>query len=496
MPHHRTTRLAIDYQQALHAGLTGILAPWVSGRGRGLAPYARPAYRLNMMWRRLVIKARSATYGFRESLFVLPLLIVLGGVVTAELAGAMDQAGITESAPFMFTMSSNAAIWLLSIVGGATITTAGVVFSLTVVSLQLASSQFSPRVMRSFVRDRLSQSVVGVLIATFVYCVLVLRNINGPPQDPAPRLSLTLAVVLTMLTVVLIIAHLNHLAHRLQVGEVVRAISGEGAQVVQTILSRSATETAAEECSAPEGSGHTVYARCDGWVSQAHSRDILSAVPAGTTVRLDTRTGAYIHEGEALLTLWPSPARPQAVARRLKRMVQISDTRTMQDDVDFAFRQLADVGLRALSAAINDPNTAVEVVLRIGSLLRRLLSSDLPPQAVSGPGGRLLLRPWELDRTEYIAHAFDQLRHAAPRQPQVAAAMIRTLQMLIDFAGERGHEELLDPLNDQIRMLMDGLETVPELNEDDLRRLKDIAFNKTDPAEHTTRPTPKSPAAL
>src|SRR5690606_21383670 len=120
------------------------------------------------------------------------------------------------------------ASWLLSTLAGAMITTAGVVFSLTVVSLQLASGQFSPRVMRSFVRDRLSQVVIGLLVATFVFCVLTLRHVSADPAEPAPSLTLTFAVLLAVTTVLLIIAHLNHLAGRLQVGEVVRAILEEG----------------------------------------------------------------------------------------------------------------------------------------------------------------------------------------------------------------------------------------------------------------------------
>lgn len=103
---------------------------------------------------------------------------------------------------------------------------------MTVVSLQLASSQFSPRVMRSFIRDRASQTVIGVLVATFVYCVLTLRHIGADDAAPAPTLSTTLAVVLAVSTVVLIIAYLNRLAHGLQVGEVVRSIASEAEKVI------------------------------------------------------------------------------------------------------------------------------------------------------------------------------------------------------------------------------------------------------------------------
>ncbi|MDQ3763618.1 MAG: DUF2254 domain-containing protein [Actinomycetota bacterium] len=176
----------------------------------------------------------AVVYRFRESLFLLPATIVLGGVGLAEIAGALDRAvGPRSAVRGTVEMNSNAATWLLSTVAGATITTAGVVFSLTVVSLQLASSQFSPRVMRSFVRDRLSQVVIGLLVATFAYSVLTLRHISAESTAPAPKISLTVAVALTMVTVFLIVAHLDRLARRLQGGEVVRSIFREGEEVLE-----------------------------------------------------------------------------------------------------------------------------------------------------------------------------------------------------------------------------------------------------------------------
>jgi uncharacterized membrane protein len=178
-------------------------------------------------------------------------------------------------------------------------------------------------------------------------------------------------------------------------------------------------------------------------------------------MRLDTRTGAYVHAGEPLLTVWPAPADADAVARRLAATVLIADVRTMQCDVDFALRQLVDIGLRALSAAINDPTTAVEVTLRIGSLLRRLLVAAAPADAVAGPGGRLLLRPWQLSGAELIAHGFDQLRHAATAQPQVAAALLRVQRMLIAHVGTAGRPEHVPALRRQIDLLLDALRTTP-----------------------------------
>ena len=135
------------------------------------------AGRGGVSWR---LRLAALRYRFEESLFLYPAIIMLGGIVLAIIATSVDHTlGYDTHVPFTLEMSSNAATWLLATVAGAMITTVGVVFSLTVVSLQLASSQFSPRVMRSFIRDRLSQRVIGLLVATFFYCVLALPSVSG-----------------------------------------------------------------------------------------------------------------------------------------------------------------------------------------------------------------------------------------------------------------------------------------------------------------------------
>jgi uncharacterized membrane protein len=436
------------------------------------------------------LRVAAALYRFRESLFFLPAIIVLVGGGLAEATAAADRAlGADRAIPLTLAINSNAATWLLSTVAGAMITTAGVVFSLTVVSLQLASSQFSPRVMRSFIRDRLSQVVIGLLIATFVFSVLTIRHIGGEPAAPAPRISLTVACALTVATVLLIVAHLDHLARGLQVGEVVRSISGEGEQVIDAMVQGSRDEHRGPDIVPPDhGTGLVVSAPRDGWVTQAPSDRMLEAVPPGTTVRFETRNGAYIHEGEPLVTVRPVPDDADAVQDRLAATVLVADTRTMQEDVDFAIRQLVDIGLRALSSAVNDPTTAVEVTLRLGSLLRKLFVSELPPTTVAGPEGRFLLRPWDLSYEEYIAHAFDQLRQAAPAQSQVVAALVRVLRMLAVHADSSGRAELVPVLRSQIDRLLDGVEIDGGLHPEDLTRLQAIAHDPIDPADHSRRP--------
>ena len=198
---------------------------------------------------------------------------------------------------------------------------------------------------------------------------------------------------------------------------------------------------------------------------------------------METRVGAYIHADEPLLTAWPPPA--EHSRRQLSSAIEVSEARTMQQDVDFAIRQLVDIGLRALSTAINDPTTAVEVTLRLGSLLRQVLITPLAPPALGDSQGRRIVRPWHLDHDEYVAHAFDQLRQTAPSQPHVVAALLRVLRMLIAHVEAAGHPERAPALRRQMQLLLDALRTTPGLHPEDLERLQALTASETDPADHS-----------
>lgn len=431
----------------------------------------------NMSWR---LRWAAVRYRYKESLFTYPTLLMLTGVVLAVITTRLDDVlGHATDLPLTLSMSSNAAMWLLSTVAGAMITTVGVVFSLTVVSLQLASDQFSPRVMRTFIRDRLSQRVIGLLVATFVYCVLVLPNVSGEATDPAPQISVTVAMILTVITVVGILAHLNHLAHGLQVGNVANEIVEEGLRV------------AGERESTPDGlstidpadfhdvprDARVIPAQRSGWVAQVDIDHLFRSIPPGTTVRMETRIGAFIHSGEPLLRVWPAPGEG---APDLGRAVEISDSRAMLQDTDFAIRQLVDIGLRALDS--DDPTTTIEITLRLGTLLRTVLTTPLAPEALQDDEDRTVVQPWNLSHGEYIDHAFDQLRLASGEQPEVIATLLRVLRMLIDYLHEE-HADLIPTLERQSRLILESLPT--DIHPEDLARLRALASNKSDPADHS-----------
>jgi uncharacterized membrane protein len=168
--------------------------------------------------------------------------------------------------------------------------------------------------------------------------------------------------------------------------------------------------------------------------------------------------GGYLVRGEPLATIWPRPdaATTARVARHLAEAMIISYGRTMQQDVDFGLRQLNDIGLRALSPAVNDPTTAIEVVLRVASVLRPLIISELPPQCVRDEQGRVLLTPWDLDHGEYVRHAFEQTRTYGASHPQVMLAVVRAIVMLRAVARDVGRPDAVEALDRELELAVDA----------------------------------------
>lgn len=401
----------------------------------------------------LELRFRAFAERQRASLLLIPLLMLLGTVLIYVFTSWLDNRYDTGSWPLVLRLSSGAAVSLLGTIAGATITTAGVVFSLLVVSLQLASGQFSPRVLRGFYRDRFGQAVIGLLTASFTYCVVALSRVDSDDKH-APALTIEVAMALGLSSIIAIVAYLDRISRRQYVGSIAQRIGEETLELVQTL-----THEPASEPSPPEFTGlpAIVAAPRDGWVQQLSHDIVIDSVPSGSVVRLETRVGAYVVKGAPLATIWPAPDRINAVSDAVDDAVIIGDIRTMQQDIDFGLRQLTDIALRALSPAVNDPTTAIEVMMRIGSIMRRLMTAQLPPQVRAFPGDKVLLTPWELDHDEYVAHAFDQLRQAAAPQTAVALALVRTLRMLIEVC-ESDFPNRVPALERQVELTIAGCE--------------------------------------
>ncbi len=425
------------------------------------------------------LRRRAVTDRLRESMLFLPVLLLIGGVLL-QIASTLADKHLETGWLDVAEMTPGAAQTLLATIAGATITTAGVVFSLLVVSLQLASGQFSPRVLRTFWRDPVGQVLIGLLLATFAFCVLALGQVdNGGPT--APPLTVSFAILLAGASILTIVGYLNRIIRHQYVGRIMEGIVDEAFELIRELPHG---PRMGEACGVPvaapdlteRGAPLVVAAPKDGWVQQVSRPAMLAAVPPGSVVRVETRVGAYLVRGEPLARIWPKPAPELAAdtARLIAEATIVGVARTMQQDIDFALRQLNDIGLRALSAAVNDPTTGIEAVLRVSSVLRPLLLAELPPQAVRDDQDRILLTPWELDHGEYARHAFGQVRIYAAPHPSIAIALARTMRTLRDLARNNDREDAARVLDEELDALLDNAARA-NLSEFDLAPLRAAA---------------------
>jgi uncharacterized membrane protein len=320
------------------------------------------------------LRLRAVRDRLRESLLFLPALMLLASAAVAVVLAGIDSRHQSRPLPWTFTFAPGTASTLLGIIAGATITTAGVVFSLLVVSLQLASGQFSPRVLRGFWRDRFGQVLVGLLVSTFVFCVLALARLD-PHAERAPALTVMIALLLALASVVFMVIYQDRISRRQYVGHIVARAAGETLRLIDELpYGRHVGTRVGQAAPAPgvDTMGEPLIIRSpgDGGVQQISRRAVIAGAPAGSVVRLETRVGGYLVRDTPLASIWPRPADPAASAALIRAAVILGPARTMQQDIDFGLRQLNDIALRALSPAVNDPTTAIEVVLRIGSIMR------------------------------------------------------------------------------------------------------------------------------
>jgi uncharacterized membrane protein len=343
-------------------------------------------------------------------------------------------------------------------VGFGVLGTVGIVFSILLVSLQLVSGQFSPRLVQAVFRDKRSKSLIALLVGVFVFAMASLfLTIVLAPYGSVPGLSTALVGTAGILAGIALVMMLYGIAQRQYIGSIlddaaqttIRMIridaKGRGAQ-----LRRAASipnEVLKDVAAYPEELGpvHVVMSRRSGWVQQLTSDALLEVAPDNCVIRLETRVGAFIPQGAPLASVWPLTSRDSRgplTAQEKSRLdddvnltAYIGGARTMQDDVDFGLRQITDVFLRAMSSAVNDPSTAIEALMSTTTVLRAIVINPLPHQIDHAPDRHItVLRPWDLDAEEYLRHGLDQIRLVAVEQPATAIALLRVLTHLIETA--------------------------------------------------------------
>jgi uncharacterized membrane protein len=404
----------------------------------------------------------------RDSYWFTPGLIMLGTVVLSVLMPAADRRwGIDalREAPalysWIYTGGPDGAGQVLAVIASSMITVAGVVFSITIVALSLASSQFGPRVLASFMADRGNQIVLGTFVGTFLYSLLILRTIRGDGaagESMVPHLSVTAAVLLAIASLCVLIYFIHHVSISIQAPHLVAVISAELHHSIATLPVKD--RTAPVEAAAKEGmealgtgdeEGAMVAAPQTGYIEAIDYEGLMEmASRLDLRVRLDGRPGHYVIEGRPLAYVWPADAVDERLARRMGRLAAIGSHRTAVQDMEFPVEQLVEVAVRALSPSINDPFTAMNCIDQLSSGLVDLARKELPPSRLADGEGEvrvLITRPVTFEGV--VRAAFEQIRQNAAHHASVHMRMLESLGIVI---GAVHSPARLEPLLNQARL--------------------------------------------
>ncbi len=317
-------------------------------------------------WRREVL---------RTNLWLVPAVEVVAAVILFAATYALDRAafaGDFKLPGWLLSGSPDAARQILTAIAAAIITVVGVVFSIVIVALTLTSTQFGPRMLRNFIRDRGTQVTLGTFVATFVYAVLALGAIGQGGPTFVPHISITMTLALMVADLAVLIYFLHHITTQIQLPQVIAGIAGDLAAAIELQAGPGAADsgsTAARLVAGLHGPGGEVAAPRSGYLQYIQHRLLVRlAAELGVIIHLRYRPGHFLVQGHPYATVWPADAAAQ-VARELARAHVTGPYRTLAQDVSFGVDQLVEIAIRALSPAVNDTFTALTCIDWIGDSL-------------------------------------------------------------------------------------------------------------------------------
>ncbi|MFL6715661.1 MAG: DUF2254 domain-containing protein [Burkholderiaceae bacterium] len=385
----------------------------------------------------------------RASFWFLPSLMAAAAVGMALLAVLLDRTVSDKwlsKAAWVYSGGAEGASAVLQTIAGSMITIAGVVFSLTLVALSLASSQFGPRLLRNFMRDTSNQLVLGTFIATFLYCMLVLRTIRRPEEGAfVPHVAVTMGVVFALASLWVLIYFIHHVSVSIQAEEVIAKVAAELDQTMERLFpeqiggegdspGQQEEAASAQALAALEQPAAQILASGDGYLQLIDQTLLMAfASESDAVLRLERRPGHYIVHGTALLSVWPPERVDKAARGRLLEAFVLGTQRTSAQDVEFAILQLVEIATRALSPGVNDPFTAISCVDRIGSAMCRLAQRAMPSAYRYDDKEQLRVVAEPPTFAALADTAFHQLRQYARSNVDVTLRLLETITVIAGF---------------------------------------------------------------
>ena len=424
-------------------------------------------------------RLRAFAESTRSSLWFWPILMTTLGIFLAQATILLDQsewikrqyllstASDALGVEWLFGLGAEGARSLLATIAGSMISIAATVFSITIVALSLAAGQLGPRLLRTFMRDRGTQLSLGMFIATFAFCIVVLGVVHGGDAAPfVPSASVTTALVLALGSLAVLIYFIHHVATSIQAPEVIAVVGSDLDDAIEELfpLPLSASGDGVNPDAPPrvtDKAGAIVRSPKSGYVQRIDMDALVElATEADLVVGLARRPGDHVIAGTVIATIWPQSKLDDERSERVCKAFGFGRVRTPVQDLQNLINQLVEIAQRALSPGINDPSTAEACIDRLASALGNLAGRQLQSGHLTDESGctRLLVSRPDTFKSLLDA-AFDPIRNYSGGSLQVGVKLAGAISDLAQLAqGEEQRRALLD----QAEMIGRMTQVLPE----------------------------------
>ncbi len=382
----------------------------------------------------------------RSSLWFIPLLMTGLSIALAFGLLHVDELfkghQISDSIWFYTGGGANARA-ILSTIANSMITVAGVVFSITIVALSLSSTQFGPRLLRTFMKDTSTQLTLGSFVASYIYCLVVLRNvITQNDTDQIPNLSVAFALILTIINILVLIYFIHHVSTSIQAESVIRRVSTELYASMDRVFPEQLGSGTEEDHLEQhlDLAGRTVTTHVahdeDGYIQAVDSDALWKLIlEADLVMEMNVKPGDHVVKGSPFCVLHSTLSVPGEMKKEIAGTIILGYYRTSEQDMEFSIDQLSEIALRALSPSLNDPFTAIACINRLCSAMCRLTDRNFPsPYRKDEQGVLRVISRRKPTFASLFSAAFDKIRRSAHGNAAVLTHLTWALTVIFQRA--------------------------------------------------------------
>ncbi|WOD39528.1 DUF2254 domain-containing protein [Nodosilinea sp. E11] len=393
----------------------------------------------------------------RSSFWFVPTLMVGLSIALSFFTIGIDhrlEADAINHVSWAYALGPSGSRAVLSAIAGSMVSVATTAFSITIVALQLASSQFGPRLLRNFMQDTGNQVVLGTFISTFVYSLMVLRTVNEVEgREFVPHVAVTCALGLAIASIGVLIYFLHHAASSIQVDHIITAVGHDLEEAIDRLFPTpfgqgqpdlTPATAVVERLADFEHSAHRVKAKTSGYIQVIDEHQLMAiATEHDLIIQVRQQPGRFVVQGCDLMRILPAESIDSSLEAQIDQTLVIGSKRTNQQELEFSITQLVEIAVRALSPGINDPFTAIRCIDQLSATLAQLAQQQMPwPYRYDEQNQLRVLTP-PIAFGDITDAAFNQIRQNGRSSVAVTLRLLEAIAVIAPFTQQEADRAAL-----------------------------------------------------